>query len=271
MSMEYQLPLHLEEHRGSLRALLDDILTPERVARFSTVLNGRSRCVVPVFQDTHHCHNISAVLRTADALGFQDALFVYQEEYRKARVHDTVERGSSRWLSLRRASTVRQCAERLKADGYAVALVSLPSFFDSAAHYQHQLPMFSNMELSGEPFAEFLGGRRLAVVFGNESEGISPDWTPFADLYCYVTMTGFVESLNLSVCAGILLARLREIIDSGGLPCVQTSLVPNERELLLDHWCVQSFPNAGQLVNIKYSILQEYFEFVSKGMYFRPF
>jgi tRNA (guanosine-2'-O-)-methyltransferase len=269
--MDYVLPEHLENHRGSLRALLENIITPERQERFSSVLNGRTRAVVPVFQDTHHTHNISAVLRTADALGFQDALFVYQEEYKKPRLHDTVERGASRWLSLRRANNIEICARTLKASGYAIGLVTLPNFLVSSAHYQHQLPAFASPEFSGEAFTEFLGGRRLALVFGNESEGISKEWAPFADLYCYVPMTGFVESLNLSVCAGMLLGKLKEVIDSSMIPSWSEGLTPNEREYLFDHWCIQTFARTRSLVDNKAPELKEYFRNMAIGAYFAPF
>lgn len=271
MSMNYVLSPELETHRGSLRVLFEDILTPQRIARFSDVLDGRTRAVLPVFQDTHHCHNISAVLRTADALGFQDAFFVYHEEYRKPRVHDTVERGASRWLSLRRPNSVAECARVLHAAGYAIALVSLPNFPVSAVHYQHHLPTFSNLELGSHSFSRFLQGRRLALVFGNESEGVADVWNGFADLYCYVQMSGFVESLNLSVCAGILLGRFRELIDSGVLWAGMAALTSDEREYLFDHWSVQTFPNGRLVVKDKAPILKDYFAAVSCGAYFRPF
>jgi tRNA (guanosine-2'-O-)-methyltransferase len=271
MSMNYALPQHLNQHQGSLRALLEPMLTADRVARFSAVLDGRTRAVAPVFQDTHHCHNISAVLRTADALGFQDAFFVYQQEYRKPRLHDTVERGASRWLSLRRASTIAECAHSLQNAGYAIALVTLPSFWDSAVHYQHHLPAFSCADLSGDTFFEFLGNRKLALVFGNEADGIDPEWTPHAHLYCYVKMTGFVESLNLSVCAGMLLGKLREVIDSRLLPSFSDGLLPHERDLLLDHWCLHSTPKAKALIEANAPELKEYYRNIAAGCYFKPF
>lgn len=271
MNMCYTIPSHLEPHLGSLRALLSEHMTAERLSRFSQVLDGRSRDVVAVFQDTHHSHNISAVLRTCDALGFQDALFVYKNAYRNPRLKDCVERGAASWLSLRRAETIEDVVKTLKASGYLVGLVSLPDFRDSAGYYSKQLPAFSNLEISGEGFSRFVDGRRIALVFGNEAVGVAHDWVCHADFYCYVEMTGFVESLNLSVCAGILLARFREVIASRQISGWSEGLTPDERALLFDNWCAQSLANARRIVAHNYPDLKEYYDFVMPGQFFRPF
>jgi tRNA (guanosine-2'-O-)-methyltransferase len=269
--MRYTIPSHLEPHLGSLRALLSAQMTEERLSRFSEVLDGRSRDVVAVFQDTHHSHNISAVLRTCDALGFQDALFVYKDEYRNPRLKDCVERGAASWLSLRRAETIADVVKALKSSGYLVGLVSLPDFRDSAGYYSSNLPSFSNLEISGERFCNFVAGRRIALVFGNEAVGVACDWVCHADFYCHVGMTGFVESLKLSVCAGILLSRYRVVIESRAIFGWSEGLNPDERALLFDCWCAQSLANARRIIAHNHPELKEYYDFVMPGRYFQPF
>jgi tRNA (guanosine-2'-O-)-methyltransferase len=271
MTMSYRIPEQLESHVGSLRALLSELMTEERLARFASVLDRRTRDVVAVFQDTHHSHNISAVLRTCEALGFQDSLFVYKDEYRNPRMRDCVERGSATWLSLRRGETIEDVVRVLKNSGYLVGLVSLPHFHTSSDYYKESLPTFSNYEIASPRFVEFAAGQRVALVFGNEALGVAENWTPHADFYCYVAMNGFVESLNLSVCAGILLARFREVIESGVIPGWSVGLNPDERALVLDRWCAQSLANARRVVHHNYPILKDYFEFVVSGKYFQPF
>ena len=47
---------------------------------------------------------------------------------------------------------------------------------------------------------------RVALVLGNEHEGIAPEIRAACRLSVRVPMRGFAESLNVSVCGGILLA-----------------------------------------------------------------
>ncbi len=266
--MSYVVPPDFVPYLGQVRALLGPFLTEGRLARFDAVADGRSRRVVGVFEDTHHSHNISAVLRTMDALGFQDVLFVYSEERTKARCRDNVERGSSNWLSIRRAPTIAACATSLKSSGYKLLLVTLPSFEDSAVSYRPDLPSFPVHAVSSAPFLQFVGNGPLALVFGNEAEGVSAEWAAFADGYVHVAMTGFAESLNLSVCAGMMFQALRS-----SLVVNQESslLLPHERALIQEQWCLRSWANGFDALIKRSDLSKKYIEFILQGSFFWPF
>lgn len=265
---DYFIPTDLQGDFGCIQDVLSNVLTENRIVRFQAVAASRTRAVMPVFESTHHSHNISAVLRTADAFGFQDVSFVYHQPDMKFRISDSVERGSSTWLCARRTNSIQDCATVLKASGYKIFLVSLPSFARTSSHYESALPSFAAHEIGGRNFNEVVNDHRIALVSGNEKYGISEDWVAFADGYLHVEMNGFVESLNVSVCAGILLHALRTqwLLPHGG-----RLLSEGEQNLLVEHWISRSCQNAREVVERNAPLLLPWFEFVRSGKFFMPF
>ncbi|NBO37629.1 hypothetical protein EBU99_03500 [bacterium] len=265
---DYFIPADLQGDFGGVSSALSGVLTEQRIVRFAEVAAQRTRSVMPVFESTHHSHNISAVLRTADAFGFQDVSFVYHQKDMKFRLSDSVERGSSTWLTARRTTSIDHCAATLKASGYKIFLVSLPNFARTSEHYQRHLLSFAAHEIGSDEFLKTVGDSRIALISGNEKFGISEDWTRHADGYLHVAMNGFVESLNVSVCAGILLHALR----FQWLPRTHIqALSASEQELLVEHWIARSCQNARQIIEQKTPLLIPWFEFVRAGQFYAPF
>ena len=265
---DYFIPADLQGDFGGIQEVLAEIVTTERLNRLRQVAAQRTRAVMPVFESTHHSHNISAVLRTADAFGFQDVSFVYHQTDMKFRLNDSVERGSSMWLLTRRAASIEDCAKVLKASGYKILLVSLPTFARTSDYYQNDLPSFAAHEIGNETFNQVVGESRIALVSGNEKFGISDKWVEFADGYVHVSMNGFVESLNVSVCAGIILHSLRtQWLKQRNLHALSQA----GQHLLVEHWLARSCQNARPVVEREKPLLMPWFEFVRGGKFFRPF
>ena len=265
---DYFIPADLQEDFGKAKEVLSATLTEERLLRFASVASTRTRAVMPVFESTHHCHNISAVLRTADAFGFQDVSFVYNQPDMKFRLSDSVERGSSTWLSARRTTSIAKCAAALKQSGYMIFLVSLPSFARTSVYYKGELPSFAAQEIGNQQFIDLVGHNRIALVSGNEKFGLSENWAEFADGYLHVDMSGFVESLNVSVCAGILLHALR----TQWLPkTISHTLSSQQQSLLVEHWITRSCQNARAIVERENALLLPWLDFVRGGKFYSPF
>lgn len=265
---DYFIPSDLQVYAGEIQNVLSHLLTDARLARFESVAKSRTRAVMPVFESTHHCHNISAVLRTADAFGFQDVSFVYHQADMKFRTNDSVERGSSSWLTARRTTSIATCARSLKLSKYKIFLVSLPSFARTAVHYNEHLPSFSAQHIGSTEFNQVVGGHKIALISGNEKLGLSQEWAQHADGYLHVEMNGFVESLNVSVCAGILLHDLKTRWLTN---CPSPELEAHERNLLIEHWISKSFPNARQVVERTHPHLLPWFDFIRSGQFYKPF
>jgi len=192
-------------------AALEPLLTPERIARIDRVLDARLASVVAAVEDTYDPHNAAATIRTCEALGLQE-LHVIEPGERFSAVKG-VTRGAHRWIELQRWTTAGSAIEALRARDFAV-YVTAPG-------------ATANIE-------EVDVTRPIAIVFGNEHDGISAEAVAAADGAISVPMFGFTESYNLSVTVGLAMSRLaarrRASIGAPG------DLEPARRERLRARW-----------------------------------
>jgi tRNA (guanosine-2'-O-)-methyltransferase len=196
---------------------LRGIVTPKRLQRIEEVVEGRTDDLVVVLDRVADPHNASAVLRSADAFGVQSVhAIVGAHGFRASR---GVSKGAQRWLDVTRYETAEACARRLKSDGYAIYVASMDS------------------ERTPENLHE---EHRLAVVFGNEHRGVSPEMRTLADGTFSIPMRGFVESLNISVAAAITLQALTR---NG-----RRRLEPARQRELLARFLMNSVKNADEII-----------------------
>lgn len=264
-SLSFHLPEHFNNDCGMLIQELGQFLSNERFDKMRKIVQKRSRHILTVFENTHHAHNISAVLRSVDTFGFLDLFFIYSNPTMRFRAFDTIDRGASQWLFPKRLTSIKKCASLLKENQYKIALVSLPNFSRTAHNYVNQLPSFSCAHFSDNAFHEFVQDEKIALIFGSELLGVSEEWNEFADMYVHVDMFGFTESLNVSVCAGIILHSLRQCFESRKKNILLTEL---ENKLVLEHWIAKDYYNARQYISNRKPELLPWFEFISTGKFF---
>jgi tRNA (guanosine-2'-O-)-methyltransferase len=163
--------------------LLEPIVTPARQARIHEVIARRLASVAVLFDAPHDPHNGAAVIRSCEAFGVQRLHVVERKERFLAAA--SVARSAEQWIDVICHKTT---------DSAVVA----------ARH--------SNLELvaahpEGELLPEDLASiPRVAIVLGNERDGIAEELAERCSRRVRVPMRGFVESLNVSVTAAILLA-----------------------------------------------------------------
>jgi tRNA (guanosine-2'-O-)-methyltransferase len=162
--------------------ILEPLSTPARIARLKQVLAARIEAVTLVLDSPHDPHNAAAVLRSCDAFGVTELHVVERHEPFVA--SSAVAKGTERWVDTIAHATAASAISAARAGGRRLI----------ATHP------------AGELAPEELGRiPRLALVLGNEHGGIEPDLMDACEGRVRVPMRGFVESLNLSVSAGILL------------------------------------------------------------------
>jgi tRNA (guanosine-2'-O-)-methyltransferase len=173
-------------------SLLSRHVTGRRLARILEVSSMRTRYLSLVIEDLYYSQNASAVLRSCDCFGVQDVHVI--ENYNKLPVINRhVALGTTNWLNIHRhnqnESNTPGALAMLKAAGYRI-VATVP---DAKAVPLYDFPL--------EP-------GKIALVFGNEREGISPEVREAADEFLTVPMVGFADSLNISVSAAVCLSDL---------------------------------------------------------------
>jgi tRNA (guanosine-2'-O-)-methyltransferase len=165
---------------------LAGLISPRRRERMEQVLGHRTRWLTVVLEDVYQPHNASAVLRSCEALGLQDVHVI--ESRNRYQVNPQVDLGASRWLTVRRYPDLAGCVQALRERGYHLLAAS--------PHEGGQEPEQVDV------------GQPLAILLGTEEEGLSPAAVAAADGSVRVPMYGFTESLNVSVCAALILREL---------------------------------------------------------------
>jgi tRNA (guanosine-2'-O-)-methyltransferase len=170
------------EPRGVIRAL-EPFVSEPRKAKLRNVIAERL-CSVTVLMDApHDPHNGAAVLRSCDAFGIQELHVVPRHE--PFAISATVTRGSEKWVDFLAHASPAEAVACLRERGFELV----------ATHPQGELVP---EDLARVP--------KLALVLGNERDGIREELERAATRTVRVPMRGFVESLNMSVSASILLS-----------------------------------------------------------------
>ncbi len=170
--------------------------TPRRVARIAQVLHRRQPEIVLALDGVHDPHNLSAILRSADATGLTRILWQPDREEPDP-PNPEVALGTERWVSLDAVPNLREAILPLKAGGFRVA----------ATHLAADAVDFRQVDWTGH----------WVVVLGNEHRGCTDEILVVTDTNIVLPMMGFVQSLNVSVAAAVLLYEIQRQREAAGL------------------------------------------------------
>lgn len=174
-----------------LLAYLEGFITENRKEGFKRVLENRTKHFTIAMEDVYQLHNTSAVMRSCEVFGIQE-LNVIEQRFGK-RIDKEIALGAEKWVDVRRFSTIQNCIDDLKGNGYQI--IATTPHNDSC--------LLQDFDIS----------KPSAIFFGTEKLGLSEEVMQQADGYLKIPMVGFTESLNISVSAAIIIqditARLR--------------------------------------------------------------
>jgi TrmH family RNA methyltransferase len=135
--------------------------------------------------------NLGTIVRTAVALGVHDIVCTDAETDLTGR----------RVLDASRAAVLRSAVHR-----YPTPLAAVEALRDNG----FEVVATSSRGSVAQPDLMLRGGR-VALVVGNETDGVAPDVLAAADHVVRIPMAGGVESLNVGVATGISLYELRRL------------------------------------------------------------
>ena len=167
----------------------EGFLLPERRERIDRALAGRTRTLTVVLEALCDPQNVNAVLRTCDAFGVQE-VHVVEGPMKPWERNRRVSQNADKWLDVVRWKGTAECLGHLRSRGFAL-YATRPGEASRA-------------------LAELSFAAPVALIFGNESRGVSAEALALADLAYAIPMRGFSQSLNVSVAAAVSLFRAVE-------------------------------------------------------------
>lgn len=180
-------PFSLEEKQRLYQAATE-LYSENKRQLFDRLVLNRTRHICVVLEDIFQSHNASAVLRSCDCFGVQD-IHVVENRNRYAPNSD-VSMGSDKWVDYYKHPDILQTYDELHSKGYRI-VATLPHENDT---------LITDLDIT----------QPIALVFGTELTGLTPEAIDHADAYVKVPMYGFTESYNISVCAALSLFCLTE-------------------------------------------------------------
>ena len=155
-------------------------------ARIRSVLTRRQPDLTIVCENIHDPHNVSAILRSCDAVGVLRAHAVYTiEELPAGAFARETSAGTAKWVEVDRHDSIATCYERLREQGFTILATAIAP--RARQLYEWDLT------------------RPVAIVLGNEMRGASDEAVALADGTIEIPMVGMAQSLNVSVAAAVCL------------------------------------------------------------------
>jgi tRNA (guanosine-2'-O-)-methyltransferase len=158
-------------------------MTPERYARIRSMLAARQPDLTLCMEQVSKPHNVSAIIRTADAVGVHHIHAVWPSSRMRTQMSSAA--GSNSWVQVNTHPNIAQAVNEIKAQGMQVLATHLSS--------------------TSVDFREIDYTRPTCILLGQEKTGITEQALALADQQIIIPMIGMVQSLNVSVASALIL------------------------------------------------------------------
>ena len=215
----------MEKHQ-EIFEYLKQFLTEERLQKIEHFAEESSDFVLPVLEDVYQFRNAAAIVRSVEACGFHKVVALEEENVFDPNLRVT--KGADTWVEVEKMPATLQSLEDIKNRGYKILAVSPEKPASLLPDYQVTEP--------------------IALVFGNELEGVSEEILDFADQTLAIPMYGFTKSFNVSVAAAICMYELKQKLLKSG---IDYKLSEDQKLKMKIRWAVNSI-RSGEEIYTKY-------------------
>jgi tRNA (guanosine-2'-O-)-methyltransferase len=190
-------------------------MTNERRHRIESVLAHRQNDLTIVLENVFDPHNISAVMRSCDAIGIQEIYVLNTKIPRHKKWGARSSSSAAKWLTIHQFESTEECFNILRKKYESILTTHLSG--DAVSLYQLDL------------------AKSTALIFGNEHAGVSEELRLLADGNFIIPQVGMIQSLNISVaCAVSLYEAFRQKTEAGHYQ--QQKLTTEEYRSLTNQW-----------------------------------
>jgi len=191
------------------------IMTPERQSRIKNVLKHRQNDLTVILENVFDPHNISAVMRSCDAVSVKEIYVLTTKVPRHEKWGHRSSSSAAKWLVVHQFDDLEDCVREVRKKYGRILTTHLSS--DAVSLYELDLT------------------KSTALVFGNEHGGISDELRAAADGNFIIPQVGMIKSLNISVaCAVSLYEAFRQKKAAGHYD--EIKLPAEEYKTLANQW-----------------------------------
>ena len=172
-----------ERHQGVIAFVapynyfeLDEVLNKLDINKSTTLL---------ILDHIEDPHNLGAIIRTAEASGVKGIIIPKRRAAVVSQTAVKASAGAIEHMPVIRVSSLTDAIKKLKEKGFWIAGTTLAEHSEEYTKIAKDVP--------------------LAIVIGNEGEGMSKVVTKECDFLYHLPMLGKIQSLNASVAAGIIM------------------------------------------------------------------
>lgn len=189
--------------------------TERRLNKIAAAVKARQFSLHVVLENIHDPHNVSAILRSCDAVGVPRVALLYNYEP-FPKLSRVVSASANKWIEKEKYKTTEECFGKLRSEGYKIYASAL----NDKAVDMHEIDFT----------------QKISIVLGNEHRGVSEEVLEQADEVFYIPMFGMVQSLNVSVASAVILyealrqRRLKGFYENNGMKEEELNSIINE-------WC----------------------------------
>lgn len=190
-------------------------MTPEREKRITDVLVKRQPNLTVVLENVTDPHNISAVMRTCDAVGVTEIYVLNTIIPKHKKWGARSSSSAAKWLTVHQFTDVHECFTALRKKYNRIY----------STHLSHDAVDLYKLDMTDS----------VALVFGNEHAGITNELISMCDGNFIIPQVGMIRSLNISVaCAVTLYEAYRQKNLAGHYDAA--SLSPDTLQKLRNDW-----------------------------------
>ncbi len=221
-------------------------MTPERLEKIKSVLVKRQPDLRIITDHVHKGRNLSAIVRTADAVGITDVHSIMDaDDYIAFR---GTAKGSHQWVKMNIEQDITSIIDRLKVEGFQFVAADVTA--------------------NSIDFRQVDYTRPTALVMGAEKWGLSKEARAKIDQFITVPMVGMVESFNVSVASAIILSEAQRQREDAGF--YQEQRICAERyDRLFFEWCQPKIAEYCRRYQLDYPSLDDHGEIENASAWYQ--
>ena len=153
---------------------------------------------IVILENIRSLHNVGSVFRTSDGAGWDHVFLCGYTGSPPDRRIEKVSLGAENFISWEKADSAIEICKKLKSEGFEIIALE-------------------QTDRAEDLFGAKISAKKIALVLGNEVEGVSDEVLGLSDQHLQIPMQGQKSSLNVSVAAGVAMFEIvRKMVGRAG-------------------------------------------------------